>query len=263
MARLAVSAGPGQLLLLGIAPARPRRRVSRLHRPDRPCHTPARAVGRRRTWPAARLITVLARAAVAHYNAQRTETSRRVLHDLDAALDTTTLHPDALLNATAALPYPAHVFAALALRLTRDLTQAERDLAAHEPDLASSLSNLGSHLAEAGRRAEALEAAEEAVEIRRRLADPATGNPTAYEPDLASSLTVWAWVLLNTQQDLSSALRATSEAAEIYRKVIAVMADRFLSPLRVVLNLQAEVLLSLGRVQDAKTIRDWLVANPD
>ncbi|MFD5369966.1 hypothetical protein [Streptomyces sp. NPDC127103] len=124
------------------------------------------------------------------------------------------------------------------------------------------MSNLGNRLAEAGQRAETLDAELEAVEIRRRLADPATGNPAAHEPDLATSLTVRAWVLLNTQQDLSSALRATSEAVEIYRKLIAVMADQFLSPLRVVLNLQAEVLVSLGRVQDARTVRDWLVAKP-
>ncbi|WP_203351777.1 tetratricopeptide repeat protein [Streptomyces sp. Sge12] len=133
---------------------------------------------------------------------------------------------------------------------------------AYEPDLARALSNLGIYLSGVGRRAEALDAVEEAVEVHRRLADPVTGNPTAYEPDLATSLTVWAW-LLSTQQNLSRALRATSEAVEIYRKLVALVPSRFTQPLRAVLSLQADVLDGLGRIQDAQTIRDWLAANPD
>ncbi|MFE1874975.1 hypothetical protein ACFW9N_29520 [Streptomyces sp. NPDC059496] len=98
--------------------------------------------------------------------------------------------------------------------------------------------------------------------IRRRLADPVTGNPTAYEPDLAASLTVWAWIL-SMQQDLFRALRATSEAVEIYRKLVALAPRRFTQPLRAVIRLQADVLDGLGRIQDAQTVRDWLAANPD
>ncbi|WP_159396455.1 tetratricopeptide repeat protein [Streptomyces sp. Sge12] len=166
----------------------------------------------------AQLITVLARAVVAHYNAQRTETSRLVLHNLDAALDSTTPHPDALLNATAALPYPSHVLAALALRLTTDLTQALRDQTADEPALAASLFNLGVHLSGVGRWAEAVDAVEEAVEVYRRLADPVTGNPTAYEPDLARSLSNLGSHLSEVGRR-TEALDAEQEAVEIRRRL--------------------------------------------
>ncbi|MFJ9690511.1 hypothetical protein ACIRRX_33120, partial [Streptomyces bacillaris] len=110
-------------------------------------------------------------------------------------------------------------------------------------------------------RAEALKATEQAVEIRRRLA---ADNPAAHEPDLATSLSVWASVRLRGQHDLSGALQATSEAVEIYRRLISVRPHdlHFLSPLRAVLSLQVRVLLGLGRLQDAQTIRDWLKVNP-
>ena len=48
-----------------------------------------------------------------------------------------------------------------------------------------SLSNLGNRLGEAGRREEALAAEQEAVAIRRELAE---ASPAAYLPDLAASL---------------------------------------------------------------------------
>jgi hypothetical protein len=52
-------------------------------------------------------------------------------------------------------------------------------------DLATAVNNLSLRLAEAGRRAEGLTAIQDAVAIRRRLAD---ANPAAYKPDLAGSL---------------------------------------------------------------------------
>ncbi|MFI6006414.1 tetratricopeptide repeat protein [Streptomyces sp. NPDC051366] len=166
----------------------------------------------------AQLITVLARAVVAHHNARRTETSRQVLHDLNAALDTTTPHPDALLNAVAALPHPSHVLATLAVRLTSDLTHVQRDQTASEADLATSLSSLGIRLSEVGRWGEALEAELEAVEIRRRLADPITGNPAAYEPDLAHSLCNLG-AFLSAVGRRAEALEPELEAVVIYRRL--------------------------------------------
>ncbi|WP_237492980.1 tetratricopeptide repeat protein [Streptomyces sp. YIM 132580] len=138
---------------------------------------------------------------------------------------------------------------------------AKDNIAAHEPDLARSLSNLGGFLSEVRRPADALPPTEQAVEIRRRLAKD---NPAAHEPELATSLSVWASVRFGEQHDLSGALQATSEAVEIYRRLISVRPDdlHFLSPLRAVLSLQVRVLLSLGRLQDAQTIRDWLALNP-
>ncbi|WP_405706041.1 tetratricopeptide repeat protein [Streptomyces sp. NBC_00069] len=188
-----------------------------------------------------------------------------VLAGENAALDTTTPHPDALLNPVAALPYPSHVLATLAVRLTSDLTQVQRDQTASEADLATSLSSLGIRLSEVGRWGEALEAELEAVEIRRRLADPVTGQPAAaHEPDLAHSLYVWAALLFWGQQ-ISGALQATNEAVEIYRKLMSARPAQhlILSPLRAVLSLQAEILDGLGRFQEAKAIRVWLAANPE
>ncbi|MFE1892819.1 tetratricopeptide repeat protein, partial [Streptomyces microflavus] len=80
-----------------------------------------------------------------------------------------------------------------------------------------SLYNLGIRLAEAGRRGEALTAAEEAVEIYRRLA---AGNPTAYEPDLARSLSNLGIqsIRLAEAGRRGEALTAAEEAVEIYRR---------------------------------------------
>ncbi|MFD9517882.1 tetratricopeptide repeat protein [Streptomyces sp. NPDC059979] len=130
--------------------------------------------------------------------------------------------------------------------------------AAYNPDLAASLSNLGALLSRVGRREEALTATEGAVEIYRRLA---AGNPAAYNPALATSLTNWAWVRHESQQDPSGALRATGEAVEIYRRLVTAVPAQFLSPLRFVLGLQADLLLRLGRVREARDIRSWLAAN--
>ncbi|MFD6936931.1 trypsin-like peptidase domain-containing protein [Streptomyces goshikiensis] len=172
----------------------------------------------------AQTVTVLARAAIAHYNAGRTTNSDRVLHTLDTALDTTPLAYQAIQSTTAALPYPSRVTAPLALKLTATLTQANRQLAtsapaAYEPDLAASLSILGIRLSQAGRGAEALEPTEQAVEIRRRLA---AGNPAAYEPDLATSLSNLG-IRLSQAGPRTEALTVTEEAAEILRRLAAAL----------------------------------------
>ncbi|MFF8387101.1 tetratricopeptide repeat protein [Streptomyces kanasensis] len=170
----------------------------------------------------AQLVTVLARAAIAHYNAGRTTDSGHVLHTLDTALDTAVLAYRAIRSATTALPYPSRILASLALRLTGAFVQANQQLAqdnpaAYEPDLAASLSNLGNQLAAAGKRGEALTATGEAVEIYRRLA---ADNPAVYAPDLARSLS-------NLGNQLAAAgkrgqtLTATEEAVEIYRRLAA------------------------------------------
>ncbi|MEV8287210.1 tetratricopeptide repeat protein [Streptomyces niveus] len=168
----------------------------------------------------AQTITVLARAAIAHYNTGRTTNSDRVLHTLDTALDTTPLAYTAVQSATGALPYPSRVTAALAVKLTTALTQADQQLAAHdpaayEPALAHSLSNLGIRLSEVGRRAEALPVSEQVVEIHRRLA---VGNPAAYEPDLARALSNLG-IRLSEVGRRAEALPVSEEAVEIHRRL--------------------------------------------
>ncbi|WP_405532952.1 hypothetical protein OG592_37175 [Streptomyces avidinii] len=105
------------------------------------------------------------------------------------------------------------------------------------------------------------ETAQEALKIRRRLTDPDAGNPAAYESDLANSLSNLCKHLWDAGRR-GEALEATAEAVEIYRRLIAMEPARFTSGLRTELSLQAQVLLGLGRVQDAQAVRAWLAANP-
>ncbi|MFM9700677.1 tetratricopeptide repeat protein [Streptomyces europaeiscabiei] len=170
----------------------------------------------------AQLITVLARAAIAHYNADRVTDSEQLLRVMDTALDSTPLAYQAVQTATAALPSPSRITSPLALRLTTVLAHADQQLvaddpAACEPDLARSLSNLGIRLVEAGRRGEALTPTEQAVVIWRRLAK---ADPAAYEPDLARSLSNLGIYLAEAGRR-GEALTIAEQAVKIWRRLAA------------------------------------------
>lgn len=77
------------------------------------------------------------------------------------------------------------------------------------------LNNVSVHMVQSGDRAGALDVAREAVTIRRRLAQ---ANPTAYEPNLATSINNLANVLSETG-DRAGALDAAREAETIYRRL--------------------------------------------
>ncbi len=100
--------------------------------------------------------------------------------------------------------------------LRRDPSDLDRAIKLHNQALeevrgedqagrAAVLDRLISALSEVGRRAEALSAATEAVDIRRRLAEV---NPAAYMPDLAMSL--------NELADLAVAVGQTDEARRLF-----------------------------------------------
>ncbi|MEU5130000.1 hypothetical protein AB0G96_28310, partial [Streptomyces mobaraensis] len=72
----------------------------------------------------------------------------------------------------------------------RALAQTNPD--AYLPDLATSLNNLSIQLGEVGRREEGLTAIQEAVRIRRALAE--TKYPELLEAALQHSLEVTAWL---------------------------------------------------------------------
>ena len=170
----------------------------------------------------AQLIIVLARAAVAHYNAQRPGTSDQTIAALDNAVRSTTPHYLAARTAAIALPYPSRIINPVALYLTRLQVEYERRLAADdpevwEPDLARSLANLGIRLTEAGRHAEALDPAQQATQIFRRLA---ADNPRAWEPDLAASLSNLG-VQLRDLGRHAEALDAMQQAIEIRERLTA------------------------------------------
>jgi tetratricopeptide (TPR) repeat protein len=143
-----------------------------------------------------------------------------------------------------------------AVKLWARLAQANP--AAYEPDFARSLSSLGMPLAMAGRWGEALTSTEKAVKIYRRLAETA---PARYEPDLARSLHAWAWARSEGRQHLSMALQATGEAVQLYGKYLAGMPARIGPDLHAALEVQADLLLSLGRLGEAGEIHRWLAAN--
>ena len=114
---------------------------------------------------------------------------------------------------------------------------------------AMTLNNLGNCLSELGRREEALEAAEEAVKIRRELAK---SRPDVFLPDLAGSFN-------NLGQCLSElgrreeALTAAGEGKDIYRELAKWRPDVFLPNLAGSLNNLGAFLSELGRRQVALT----------
>ncbi|MBH5131232.1 tetratricopeptide repeat protein [Streptomyces sp. HB-N217] len=170
----------------------------------------------------AQLMTVVTRAVIAHYNAERTADSERLLNILDVALETASLDYEAIRNVSAALPRRVRIIAPLALRLTDTLVQANQQLAAenpaiYEPGLARSLSHLGLQLSETGRWAEALNSERQAVKIFRRLA---ADNPAVHRPDLARSLSNLGFRWAETG-DRGEALAAAEEAVKLYRRLAA------------------------------------------
>ena len=97
---------------------------------------------------------------------------------------------------------------------------------------AAALNNLGNRLSNLGRPEAALEAAREAVAIRRRLA---ADRPDAFLPDLATSLSN----LGNCLSELGrreEALAAAREGTDIYRRLATGRPDAFLPDLATSLN---------------------------
>ena len=82
-------------------------------------------------------------------------------------------------------------------------------------DLGRALHNLADMAAEAGTLQEALQAAQEALALRRSLAQ---ADPLSGPPDLAESLVQHATLLVESDQ-LDHARTQAQEAVEIYRRL--------------------------------------------
>jgi tetratricopeptide (TPR) repeat protein len=145
------------------------------------------------------------------------------------------------------LPRPDHT---LALRpFLADFYQARlAQTPREEPEeRARVLNMLGFALSEMGRRAEALQATQEAVDLYRRLA---AQHPDAFLPDLARSLQ-------NLGVDLSAlgrreeALEATQEAVDLYRRLAAQHPDAFLPDLAMSLHNLGDRLSEIGEPEKA------------
>jgi tetratricopeptide (TPR) repeat protein len=147
----------------------------------------------------------------------------------------------------AALPDPDRT---LALRpFLADLYQARLEQTPREDpeERARVLNMLGFALSEMGRRAEALQATQEAVEIRRRLA---AQHPDAFLPDLARSLINLGKALSELGQR-DEALEATQEAVDLYRRLAAQHPDAFLPDLAGSLANLGAMLSALGQRAEA------------
>jgi tetratricopeptide (TPR) repeat protein len=146
-------------------------------------------------------------------------------------------------------PRPNTVLSHLVVTLTVQLAGHYRQRAivnsAFEPDLAMALSNLSLDLWNLGRREQALAAAEEAVEIRRRLA---AANP-AVEPELAAALNnlgMARWNLGRREQ----ALEVAEEAIKTYRRLAGANPDAFEPDLAMALKNLSVYRSDLGRRED-------------
>ena len=133
---------------------------------------------------------------------------------------------------------------------------AAADSSSFAPDLASALSNLSVALGELGRREEALDAIQEAVEIRRGLV---TAEGSALAPDLASALNNLS-VALGELGRREEALDAIEEAAATYRDLATGSPAMFGDDLAASLNNLFVALSGLGRSEDALAVAEEAVA---
>jgi tetratricopeptide (TPR) repeat protein len=109
-------------------------------------------------------------------------------------------------------------------------------------------------LANAGRREEALAPAEEAVTIRRRLAE---ADRAAYLPDLADSLTSLSVCLAPGRRE--EALTAAEEAADLYRGLAEANPAAYLPGLAAALGNVAVDLWELGRQDEGLALAEETV----
>ena len=110
----------------------------------------------------------------------------------------------------AALPYPSLALAETAAVVYHRLAGDSDD----PGQRAGRLVHLSNHLSELGRREQALAAIEEAVTIRRQLAD---ARPDAFLPNLATSLNNLG-VILSWLERNAEASAAHAEAAAIHKE---------------------------------------------
>ena len=109
------------------------------------------------------------------------------------------------------------------------------------------LSRLASRLINSGQPDDAVAAAQQAVEIQRRLAH---ANPATYQPDLAASLNNLANGLLRAGQR-EEALAAANEAVEIRRRLVEANPAAYLPSLAETLSNAAVTFSELGRAEEA------------
>ena len=171
------------------------------------------------------LLTVLARAAVAHANEGRPAEARTVVDRLREALRA--VPADRPLNAgvlrahSDTLPEQTHVLRDYALDVARELSELSRT--GDRRDHAWALHNLARRHFAVGDRASGRTAAGEAAEIRARLVD----DPHVTDDEAITRRTEWADALLvlarahRTTGELAQAHAVGTEALSLFRVLVA------------------------------------------
>ncbi|NVB36648.1 tetratricopeptide repeat protein [Pseudenhygromyxa sp. WMMC2535] len=147
----------------------------------------------------------------------------------------------------AAIPEQTVELRELAVLALQQLVVAERGVDGDESRLAAFLNDLGGRLSELGDREQALEAAKEAVSIRRQLART---RPDAFLPHLAASLNNLG-NRLSELGDHEQALEAAKEAVSIRRQLVKTRPDAFLPHLAASLNNLGNRLSEFGEREQA------------
>ncbi len=153
---------------------------------------------------------------------------------------------------TLALRETAAALSGRIVNVLRDAATSERATGSKDQlqsTLAAALNNLGNSLNALGRREEALAAARESLDIRRR----ADARRDAFLPDLASSLTNIGNVLSGLGRR-EEAAAAAQEATDIYRGLAAARPDAFLRHLAGSLSNLGGSLAALGRPEEALAV---------
>jgi Tetratricopeptide repeat/Anaphase-promoting complex subunit 5 len=184
-------------------------------------------------------------------------------------------NPTLLMEIEGALPKDSLTLRELAVGITRSLIEVIAGMGGPsdsssqylQSELARLWNNLAVRQSAMGQRAQALASIDEAVGMRRALAE---GNPDAFLPDLAVSLNN----LANLQSDMgqrAAALASIAEAVRHYRALAEGNPDAFLPDLATSLNNQASRQSDMGqRAQALASIdeavgmsRELAEGNPD
>ncbi|MFJ8686961.1 hypothetical protein [Micromonospora wenchangensis] len=164
------------------------------------------------------------------------------------------------------VPYPSLELGRLAVALTTRIVAGFSLDTAPEVQ-ARWMSTHSIRLAEIGRRAEALDASQEAVNLYRQLA---TTNPDAHLPDLAGSHVNHAARLAEGGRQIE-ALTTSEQAVDLYRQLASTNRDAHLPDLAMSLNNHAVELAEAARHTDAlatseqavNLYRQLTTTNPD
>ncbi|MFD9880295.1 tetratricopeptide repeat protein [Streptomyces alboflavus] len=178
--------------------------------------------------------TVLTRSVITHTNEGRPDRARAVLGLLGRALDEVPVSTAALRACLDTLPRQSHVLTRFAVRVAEQLVGSYAGAAGTaDPDGPSDVErardqhHLARCLGELARWEEALQAAQSALGLRRRLTE---ADPRTHEADLAATYDLCAWCLAGIEE-LERAHQLIGRALAIQRRLDRDRPERYRSGL--------------------------------